>query len=53
MVEFLLGGSGTGKSTELISRIKETSVKGRKCIVIIPDQFSFEYDKNGILLKRD
>ena len=45
MVEFLLGGSGTGKSTELISRIKETSEKGRKCIVIIPDQFSFEYDK--------
>ena len=45
MVEFLLGGSGTGKSTELISKIKETSEKGRKCIVIIPDQFSFEYDK--------
>ncbi len=45
MVEFLLGGSGTGKSAELISRIKETSEKGRKCIVIIPDQFSFEYDK--------
>lgn len=45
MVEFLIGGSGTGKSTELISRIKETSEKGRRCLVIIPDQFSFEYDK--------
>lgn len=45
MVEFLLGGSGTGKSTELISKIKEASEKGRKCLVIIPDQFSFEYDK--------
>ncbi|MBQ8728352.1 MAG: PD-(D/E)XK nuclease family protein [Oscillospiraceae bacterium] len=45
MVEFLLGGSGTGKSTELISKIKEACENGRKCIVIIPDQFSFEYDK--------
>lgn len=45
MVEFLLGGSGTGKSEELVSRIKKASEQGGKCLVIIPDQFSFEYDK--------
>ncbi len=45
MVGFLIGGSGTGKSTELIERIKRATEKGKKCLVIIPDQFSFEYDK--------
>lgn len=45
MVRFLIGGSGTGKSTELIKRIKLSAEKGKKCLVIIPDQFSFEYDK--------
>lgn len=45
MVNFILGASGTGKSETLLNRIEQAVDEGKKICVIIPDQFSFEYDK--------
>ncbi|MBE6839416.1 MAG: hypothetical protein E7507_07770 [Ruminococcus sp.] len=45
MLNFILGGAGVGKSEEIIEKIRICSESGKKCLVIIPDQFSFEYDK--------
>lgn len=45
MLNFILGGAGTGKSEELIEKIRECYDTGKNILVIIPDQFSFEYDK--------
>lgn len=45
MVRFLLGTSGTGKSSFLINKIYECTKNNIKPIIIIPDQFSFDFDK--------
>lgn len=45
MVEFMIGSSGTGKTTEMISRIKGFSEQGRDQIVLVPEQYSTEFDK--------
>ncbi len=45
MLNFILGGAGTGKSENMLSRIYAAVNAGKSCIVIVPDQFSFEYDK--------
>lgn len=45
MLDFILGGAGTGKTVRIISDIKKAAQSGEKCLVIVPDQFSFEYDK--------
>ena len=45
MLNLILGGAGCGKSYEMMNRI-ETAVKsGKDVLVIIPDQFSFEFDR--------
>ena len=45
MLNLILGGAGCGKSYEMANRI-ETAVKsGKDVLVIIPDQFSFEFDR--------
>lgn len=43
MVEFIIGASGTGKTTEMLNRIKNCSDSQR--IVLVPEQFSTEFDK--------
>ncbi len=43
MVEFIIGASGTGKTTEMLNRIKNCSESQR--IVLVPEQFSTEFDK--------
>ena len=43
MVEFITGASGTGKTMELLERIKECS--GKERIVLVPEQYSTEFDK--------
>lgn len=46
MLNLILGGAGCGKSYEMMNRI-EAAVKNRKdVLVIIPDQFSFEFDRD-------
>lgn len=45
MVNFILGTSGTGKSETLLGKIEQAVDSGKDICVIIPDQFSFEYDK--------
>lgn len=43
MVEFLIGASGTGKTTLMLDRIKNSS--DREQIVLVPEQYSTEFDK--------
>lgn len=45
MVEFILGGAGSGKSSLMTDEIKNSAENGRKVIVIVPEQFSFDSDK--------
>lgn len=45
MLNYILGGSGHGKSTELINKIIEEYGSGKRIYVIVPEQFSFEFDK--------
>ena len=45
MIEFLTGASGTGKTTLMFSRIKEFSEKGKKLCILVPEQYSQEFDK--------
>ena len=43
MVEFIVGASGTGKTTELMKRIRDCATRG--IIAIVPEQYSTEFDK--------
>lgn len=45
MLRMILGGAGTGKSYCLMDRIKTAVSKEKKITVIVPDQFSFEFDR--------
>lgn len=45
MFKVIAGGAGSGKSTYLINMIKSETENGKNPLVIIPDQFSFEYDR--------
>lgn len=43
MVEFIIGASGTGKTTELLERIRLCS--GKERIALVPEQYSTDFDK--------
>lgn len=45
MLKFILGGAGTGKSTVIINEINKIADSGKKVIVIVPEQFSFDFDR--------
>lgn len=45
MINYIIGGAGTGKSTEIIRLTEKKIDEGISPIIIIPDQFSFEFDK--------
>lgn len=45
MVEFIIGSSGTGKTTEMIRRIKTFSEQHKEQIILVPEQYSTEFDK--------
>lgn len=45
MLRLICGEAGTGKSTLLRERLKESAASGKKCIYLVPDQFSFEAEK--------
>ncbi len=45
MLKLILGGAGTGKSSMLINETDKLSMNDKKIIIIVPEQFSFEYEK--------
>ncbi len=44
MLNFIVGGAGSGKSHRIIEKIAEQDEQSKQ-IIIVPDQFSFEFDK--------
>ena len=40
MLQLLLGGSGSGKTTLLYQRIRARAEKGKKSILLVPEQFT-------------
>lgn len=46
MTEIIYGEAGTGKSAALYSRIKADAKAGKRVFLFVPDQFSFEAEKN-------
>lgn len=49
MVNFILGEAGSGKSSEIIEKIREYSESKKKIFVIVPEQFTFEYERKMYL----
>lgn len=46
MLNLILGSSGSGKSYEMMNRIENAVKSGKDVLVIIPDQFSAEFDRS-------
>lgn len=46
MVKFVIGAAGSGKSTEMIRIIDALSDTNAQICIIVPEQFSYEFDKN-------
>lgn len=46
MIEFIIGASGTGKTTEMFGRIRSAAIDGREQLILVPEQYSHEFDKN-------
>lgn len=46
MIEIIAGPSGSGKSTLMFERIRAQLVQSDKQIVLVPEQYSYEFDKN-------
>lgn len=45
MVEFITGPSGSGKSTLMIEKIYQTLDDNKDVCVIVPEQYSYDFDK--------
>ena len=45
MIRFINGGVASNREELFIGAVFDAAKSGRNVIVIIPDQFSFEYDK--------
>ncbi|MEG2851571.1 MAG: GTP-binding protein, partial [Hydrogenoanaerobacterium sp.] len=46
MLQFITGTTGTGKTTLLRRLVCEAVNDGKKAIVIVPEQYSFETEKS-------
>lgn len=46
MVKFIIGTAGSGKSTEIMKMIDRECDKEKDICIIVPEQFSYEFDKN-------
>ena len=44
MLTLFCGNTGTGKSYAMMDKIKKAAQDGKKVCVIVPDQFTFEYE---------
>ncbi len=45
MLKIFYGNTGTGKSYAMMDSIKKRAAEGEKICVIVPDQFTFEYER--------
>lgn len=45
MVQFIIGGAGSGKSQRLMEKIRQLIPREPDCIILVPEQFSYEFDK--------
>ena len=45
LVEFITGQAGSGKTTLMFGRIKSSAESGCRQCIIVPEQFSYEFDK--------
>ncbi len=45
MLNFILGGCGTGKSVTLMEKMKSDLKQNKQVILLVPEQFSFEAEK--------
>ena len=45
MVEFITGAAGCGKTTKMFAKIKERCSSAEKLCIIVPEQFSQDFDK--------
>lgn len=43
--EVFYGNFGTGKTAEMMNRIKEAAMKGQQCMLFVPEQFSFDTER--------
>lgn len=43
--EIFYGGFGTGKTAEMLKRIRETAMRGEQCLLFVPEQFSFDTER--------
>ena len=46
MLEFITGLSGSGKTTLLFEKIRSFAQEGIKVIVLVPEQYSYEFDRS-------
>lgn len=53
MLQFIFGRAASGKSTLMYERLRECVDSGRKTVFIVPEQFSFETEKNVLRLLGD
>lgn len=53
MLNFIYGRAATGKTTAILSKIKESAQKGEEVIFIVPEQFSFESERAVLALLGD
>ena len=49
MLQFVLGRSGTGKTTYVRDIAQRAAIDGKKVYFMVPDQFTFDYEKYFIL----
>jgi ATP-dependent helicase/nuclease subunit B len=45
MVEFITGQAGSGKTTLMFERIRNSASDGSHQCIIVPEQYSYEFDK--------
>lgn len=45
MVEFITGQAGSGKTTYMFSKIKKDTDKNSELCILVPEQYSYEFDK--------
>lgn len=43
--EIFYGNFGTGKTTAMLEKIKEAAERGERCILFVPEQFSFDAER--------
>mgnify|MGYP000017345501 FL=1 len=45
MLHLILGRAGTGKTTLLLERLRKAAQQGEHCILLVPEQYSFEAER--------